>query len=346
MTLLLQLGCLFGLLALISWLLIARLTVILRDRNIMDRPDHRTLHIGAVPRGGGLVIISALILALLIAAFSSGRTLFFACLALLVLGWAALSWSDDKYGLSPRKRLLIQILLCFSTVAAFGWVDQVFGVNIGLIGVIVSLIGVLWMANLYNFMDGIDGLAAAQTIVASTTLGFWFYMAGDTPMALVCLTLAAASYGFILHNWCPAKIFMGDVGSISIGAFFGTLIIIGTNRHEISVLNFLGLFAVFVLDSSLTIIRRCIKGEKIWLPHRQHYYQRLATAGYSHSQIAISAIILMIICSLLATLSVAYHDMIVFSILGILITLIATLILVVWLEKQASHPPTHPPTEH
>ena len=184
-------------------------------------------------------------------------------------------------------------------------------------------------------MDGLDGLAGAQTVIASSTLSFWFFISGDAPLALVCLVLAASSYGFILHNWSPAKIFMGDVGSITIGAFFGTLIIIGSTRHGISVLSFINLFAVFIVDASYTIIRRAIKREKIWVAHNQHFYQRLAKAGYSHSYIAIAAAILMILCSVLATLSVAYHDMIGLSILGVTSSLLIAILLIIWLEKKS-----------
>ncbi len=332
----LLLALIFVVIATLSWWLVARLIKILIVRDIVDRPNHRTLHQGAVPRGGGLVIVLALVLALMCVAVTSLRPVFFLSLTFLVLAWAALSWWDDKHDLSPRYRLAVQLILCCLTVSGFGWVDQIYGFQLGIVGAFISLIGVLWMANLYNFMDGLDGLAAAQTIIASSTLSFWFYISGDASLAIVCLVLAAASYGFILHNWSPATIFMGDVGSITIGAFFGILIIVGSVWHDISVLSFISLFAVFIVDSSFTIVRRALRREKIWLPHRQHFYQRLASAGYSHSYIALAAIILMILCSLLATLSVAYHDTIEFSVLGVLISLIAAIFAVIQLERRAS----------
>lgn len=332
---LVYLACLALFVAVTTWFLVSRLIGLLNAHGIVDRPNDRTLHLGEVPRGGGLVIVFCLLISIFYAAFSSTRAAFFLSLAALTLGWAALSWVDDKHDLSARKRLVIQVFFCILTVAAFGWVDQVDGFGLGYLGAPVSVVGVLWMANLYNFMDGMDGLAGAQTVVASSTLSFWFYICGDTPLALICLVLAASAYGFVLHNWSPAKIFMGDVGSITIGGFFGTLIIIGSVRHDISVLSFICLFAVFIVDASFTIIRRAVKREKIWQPHRQHFYQRLATAGYSHSYIALAATILMLFSSVMATLSVAYHDMIEVSILGVSASLLIVILLVVWLEKRA-----------
>ena len=94
----------------------------------------------------------------------------------------------------------------------------------------ICIVGVLWLSNLYNFMDGMDGLAASQSIVASLTFGFWFFQAGSSSLALLCSLVAAANYGFLFYNWHPAKIFMGDIGSVTHGALFATMTIIAQNR--------------------------------------------------------------------------------------------------------------------
>ncbi len=318
----------------ISWFAIARLIDHLLARDIVDRPNHRTLHQGAIPRGGGLVIITMLIITLFVIALLSARPQLFVCLAGLVFAWAGLSWWDDRADLSPKFRIIIQLVICIFTVSALGWVSHLYSVNLFWLGPVLSVIGLLWMANLYNFMDGLDGLAASQTIIACITLAFWFLVLGDLELSLTCAILAASSYGFLLWNWSPAKIFMGDVGSISLGAFFGTIFIVGVTRFNLSIISFFGLFAVFIADATVTICIRVWRREKIWLPHRQHFYQRLANAGYAHSSIALAYIILMLICSVLATLGVIYHDMITHSLIAIIATLAIAAATIVYFEKR------------
>lgn len=321
----------------LSWWLLGLLIKVLISKEIVDRPNERTLHQGVIPRGGGLIIVAGLLLGLVFITISSGKTLFYGALALLMLAWACLSWFDDKYDLSPRFRLLIQLSLALITVFTFGWVDQILGVDLAWFGPLLSFVGLLWMANLYNFMDGMDGLAGSQSVIASITLSFWFYISGASFLAGLCLLVGACSYGFLLRNWSPAQVFMGDVGSITLGAFFGTLIIIGVSRYDLPVLSFISLFAVFIVDATITICMRAWRREKIWLPHRKHFYQRLANAGYEHSKIVIAAIVLMTLCSLFATLSVAYHDMIGGSIVGTIMLIIIAIFLTIKLEKKAQN---------
>ena len=331
----LHVGLLFAAVAAVSWFAVGWLIKRLVARDIVDRPNDRSLHQGTSPRGGGLVIVVSLIIALGFMSLTSGRPQLFAYLAVLVFVWASVSWWDDKADLSPKFRLLVQLSFCIFTVFALGWVSHVLSANLLLFGPILSVVGLLWMANLYNFMDGLDGLAASQTIVASISLAFWFLMFGDLSLALVFTVLAASSYGFLLWNWNPAKVFMGDVGSISLGGFFGAIFIVGVTRYDISIISFFSLFGVFIADATITILRRAWHREKIWLPHRQHFYQRLANAGYPHSAIALGSVILMLICSVFATFGVIYRDMIEYSLMAIIFTLAAIAILVIVLEKRA-----------
>jgi len=325
----------FVITALVSWLAIRHLIGYLISKDIVDRPNDRTLHQGAVPRGGGLIIVVGLLSVLAWLAMTSNRQVLFGCLTGVILAWAALSWWDDKYDLSAGFRLLVQLSICIFTVAALGWVNRVYTLDLAWLGPILSVIGLLWMANLYNFMDGLDGLAASQTIVASISLAFWFFVYGDNQLALICVVVAASSYGFLLWNWSPAKIFMGDVGSISLGGFFGCVFIFGVTRYDISIISFFALFAVFISDATVTILMRCLRREKIWQAHRQHFYQRLANAGYPHSKIALGSLLLMVISSFFATLGVIERDMIGFSLLAIVSILVAAAVLVIYLENRA-----------
>lgn len=325
---------LFVVIATLSWLLLKGLIPVLANNNIVDRPNSRTLHQGAVPRGGGLVIAVTLAVTALVLGLQSGRSTLLALAGLMLL-WGALSWCDDKQDLSARVRFSAQAVFAALTIAAFGWVDQLFGTPIAWFGALLSFIGILWMTNLYNFMDGMDGLAASQSIIGALTLAFWFYMVGDTQLSILCVSVAGSCYGFLLWNWHPAKVFMGDVGSITLGAFFATMIIIGANRHGFAVISLMLIFSVFIGDASVTILRRLRHGEKIWLAHRTHYYQRLANLGISHTVIVCGAIIIMLLCSLIATISVLYRDMMALAILAILALITATAVLVVALEVRA-----------
>jgi len=319
-----------------SWLAVRWLITYLARNNIVDSPNERSMHSGDIPRGGGLVIAGAVLLCLLILAVTGERPQFFGGLALCIGSWAALSWSDDKFDLSPKLRFSIQIAIASLTVVLFGWVDRFVGIDLAWAGPVFSVFGLLWLANLNNFMDGMDGLAASQAIIGSLTFTVWFAYLGDWQLATVCITVVAASYGFLLWNWQPAKIFMGDVGSISLGALYATLIIIAANRHQIPVFSLLLIFAVFIGDATFTIINRIRKGEKFWLPHRSHFYQRAGLAGVKHANVVLVAIIMMALCSVFATLSVLYRDTI--ALLGgvTLVMLSAAGYWVVMIEKRSA----------
>ncbi len=301
----------FLFLSLVSWLVVTSLITMLVKAQQVDKPNERTMHSGAVPRGGGIVISGAMITSLVCAAILGSQSLFYGVFALLMVAWTVLSWWDDRFGLSALRRFVPQLVFAVATVQAFGYVNHVIGIDIGLAGAVVTLLGIVWMANLYNFMDGIDGLAASQAIVASLTFAIWFYALANPTVALICVVVAGSSYGFLLCNWQPARIFMGDVGSITLGAFFATLMIIAATRHDVPILSLMLVFGFFILDTGITILRRIYAREVIWQAHTQHLYQRLVKSGFSHQSVTLASIILMLASSALATLSLARHDMII-----------------------------------
>lgn len=325
-----------------SWLLLKVLIGILVKRSIVDLPNERTLHQGAIPRGGGLVILLALILTLISLVFVDNRVLLFMALLITLLLWGGLSWWDDQHDLSPRFRFSLQLVFAGLGVLAFGWVSQVYvspriWFNLAWLAPLISLVGIVWMANLYNFMDGLDGLAAGQTIIASITLAIWFAQLGDNSLSLVCVVLAAASYGFLLWNWSPAKIFMGDVGSISIGAFFATLIIIANTRYDVPIIALVIVFGVFAFDATATLLYRFVRGERISQAHRTHYYQRLANIGIAHEKIAIALFVCMVLCSLIGSLAASSRDMIGLAIFLFVLLISIALISVKILESKSSN---------
>ena len=305
----------FVVISVFSWAAVKRLIVILIKAKQLDQPNERSMHSAAVPRGGGIVISLAMILALFVAAVFSSQPLFYSVFAILMGAWTVLSWWDDRSDLSAAIRIAPQFLFGIATIAAYGWVNRLAGFDIGHWGAIATLVGVVWMANLYNFMDGIDGLAASQAVVAALTFTAWFYFLASPILSLVCLVVAASSYGFLLNNWQPARIFMGDVGSVTLGAFFATCMILAATRHQVPILSLMLIFGVFILDTSVTVMLRIRRREPFWKSHRQHLYQRLVQSGFSHQMVTTGAILMMLMCSLMATLSLTHHAMISFFII-------------------------------
>jgi UDP-N-acetylmuramyl pentapeptide phosphotransferase/UDP-N-acetylglucosamine-1-phosphate transferase len=138
------------------------------------------------------------------------------------------------------------------------------------------------MTNLYNFMDGADGLAGSQGVAGFAAYAAGFVMAGDSALAAWCAAAAAACAGFLCFNWPPAKIFMGDVGSIPLGFLAGGLGLVGIWQGAWPVWFPLMAFAPFVLDASTTLARRALEGKRVWEAHREHAYQRMVQMGYGH----------------------------------------------------------------
>jgi len=299
-----------------SWLLSKWLIGYLNSKLLLDQPNHRSMHKTPTPRGGGLAF---LVVVPVFGAFSSLMFLDIIGIVLIVtmLLWGTLGFCDDKLDLSPRVRFVIQIALAAIAIMLFGPVSQISYSDLGVISLIMpiamvlSLLGYVWFVNLYNFMDGMDGLAAVQTIVAAITLAFWMHGANDLSVSFICLLLATACLGFLVFNWSPAKIFMGDVGSLSLGAVFAALFLYGVNNADTPILSFVLLFWVFIYDSGVTLLLRIKNREKVWQAHSQHHYQRLAKAGIAHDKVVILHLLLMIISSLLASISVQYPQLLI-----------------------------------
>jgi UDP-N-acetylmuramyl pentapeptide phosphotransferase/UDP-N-acetylglucosamine-1-phosphate transferase len=144
------------------------------------------------------------------------------------------------------------------------------------------MLAIAWMTNLFNFMDGADGLAGCQGVAGFAAYAAGFALAGDHNLAAWCAAVAAACGGFLLFNWPPARIFMGDVGSIPLGFLAGAMGFWGVWHGVWPVWFPLVAFAPFVLDASTTLLRRALSGARVWEAHRDHYYQRMVRLGYGH----------------------------------------------------------------
>jgi UDP-N-acetylmuramyl pentapeptide phosphotransferase/UDP-N-acetylglucosamine-1-phosphate transferase len=240
-----------------------------------DIPNDRSLHDRPTPRVGGWGIAPVSVLAILFIAPSLW------CAAAATVFLAAVSQVDDRRGLPARVRFAAHLIAVVGFVVLYpAQVPWWFLAGLSFL--------MLWLVNLYNFMDGADGLAGGMAL-----FGFGGYaiaaLTGAHPLpelALACAAVAGAALGFLLFNFHPARIFLGDAGSISLGFLAGALGYWGWSHGAWPVWFPVIVFAPFITDASITLARRVLRGEKFWQAHREHYYQRMVRSGMGHARTA------------------------------------------------------------
>jgi UDP-N-acetylmuramyl pentapeptide phosphotransferase/UDP-N-acetylglucosamine-1-phosphate transferase len=238
-------------------------------RIALDTPNERSLHARPVPRTGGLAIAAG-VAASCVLAPPGAAVILGAALALAVV-----SLLDDVRGLPTLARLAAHLAAAAAVLLyQVGYAEPVLFVAL--------LLAIAWYANLYNFMDGADGLAGAMTVIGLGAYAAAAHVAGSAALAVLCASIAAAAAAFLAFNVPPARLFMGDVGSVPIGFLAGALGVYGWSRGDWPLWFPLLVFAPFVCDATLTLLRRLLRGEKVWRAHREHYYQRLVRMGYGH----------------------------------------------------------------
>ena len=265
-----------------------------RVRQFLDTPNERSSHSRPTPHGGGAALVLAFTLGLLLAARLYGAweksflTLAVAALVLMVIGII-----DDLRGLSVRLRLVMYSMVCLLvSVTLLQSVGTQSVLWDGLL-VILGALAMLWSLNLYNFMDGIDGIAAIQTVLACVCAAVLSQVTGpDNSYALYCLMLAAAHSGFLIWNWPPARLFMGDAGSVPTGFLLAALALLGTVQGQLSPLCWLVLLATCITDASWTLVWRMGTGQDFTQPHRLHAYQRLSRHWGSHLNVDILLLVI------------------------------------------------------
>lgn len=253
-----------------------------------DIPNDRSLHASATPRIGGLVMMP---LALLPAAILlPGMRL----LALAGLALWLLSFIDDRRGLPVVLRLLAQSAAAWIVVARLDPAPA-------LIPAATFLLLLIWGANLYNFMDGADGLAGGMAASGFLVFGLASWN-GAPELAILCFLLATTALAFLLFNFAPAKIFLGDAGAVPLGFLAAALGLLGWQWHIWPSWFPVLVFSPFILDASVTLLKRLLRRERIWQAHREHYYQRLVRMGWSHRRLALMEYALMSACGASALL--------------------------------------------
>jgi UDP-N-acetylmuramyl pentapeptide phosphotransferase/UDP-N-acetylglucosamine-1-phosphate transferase len=267
-------------------------------RQILDVPNERSSHTRPTPRGGGLVIVVVTLLcgSLLAAVYASPGmwSAYFTYLAGALLV-AVVSWLDDLRSLPSLIRLSTHLLAALVAVAGLGYWERM---ALPLLGTVTpgwwgAVIGAAWivgLTNAYNFMDGTDGIASGQALVAGLGWALLGWGAGLPLVGGLGLLVACASLGFLIHNWPPARIFMGDVGSAFLGYTLAVLpLMYGFFRKDSAGVPVVGLLLVwpFVFDTVFTFFRRLSRRENVFAAHRSHLYQRMSSAHSGHARVAL-----------------------------------------------------------
>jgi UDP-N-acetylmuramyl pentapeptide phosphotransferase/UDP-N-acetylglucosamine-1-phosphate transferase len=258
----------------------------LRRRQILDLPNARSSHERPTPRGGGLAVIPVILLCWTGLALDGLVPL--GTLAPVAGGGALaiLSWRDDRGGLSVLIRLAGQIgavALCLFFLPGVGYIFQ--GMLAPPLDIAATAVIWVWFINLFNFMDGIDGISAAETIAlgGGVALTGTVTVVAEPGAIWLGLSIAAAALGFLAWNWHPAKLFLGDVGSIPLGFLLGWLLLVLAGTGAWAPALILPLY--YLADATLTLLYRLLRLQRVWEAHREHFYQKAAQRGASHGAV-------------------------------------------------------------
>jgi len=260
-------------------------------RGLLDRPNERSSHVCPTPRGGGLAIVVAFL---------------FGCIGVWLLGFisetlfislflssslvAGIGFIDDHGHVSAKIRLLMQLVAVVILGLGIGWPYDLSSVSPTIFYLLVLIISVggVWIINLVNFMDGIDGLVAAQMLLFALMMGSYAWFVYDlSSFVILCLITVSAIMGFLTLNFPPAKVFMGDVGSGFLGVIAVAFLLLAWHEEFRLFVAALILLGVLVVDSTFTLVRRLISGQNVFQAHRLHAYQKLSIVLNSHKKVTL-----------------------------------------------------------
>ncbi len=249
------------------------------------QPGDRQSHGEATPTGGGLgLVASTIITAMLVQIYFPLPVFWWQGVLPGVVVLTIIGWLDDRRPVSSLLRLLVQLAVSLWLI---GFVCSQVDLY-SLLWCVNGVLAVLWVMNLYNFMDGSNGMAGFQGVFSGLVLGFFFYLDNQYSMTLLSTAVAAACAGFLPLNFPRAKIFMGDVASVPLGFIFASLAIYGILSGALGLASSLLVMSVFFVDTTLTLLARAIRGERWYTAHNQHVYQRLIAKGWSHSRVLVA----------------------------------------------------------
>lgn len=301
-------------------------------------PVDRSSHNSPTPVGGGLAIVGAYLAGLLFLLWTGIVSASELGVLAVSLAVAMVGLIDDRRHVDFRLRLIVQFAAVFVAMVWIGGIPHpaTFGIFTGGSAVvwIVLALTLLWMTNLYNFMDGIDGFAGVQTFFVGLAAAGLLIHGEDYGLALLCLFLAAGATGFLVWNWPPARIFMGDVGSGFIGFTLGVVAILSIMHESMSLWSWLLLMGCFIVDATLTLLRRIVAGQRWYEAHCSHAFQKAARKLGSHQRVTVGLLLINVIWLLpMATLATIHPE---YGVYLAVIGLIPLGILALWLGAGGS----------
>ncbi len=256
---------------------------------IFDIPNDRSSHTTPTARGGGIIIVALSLVFYITYELIYGNINWYYVAGALII--AIISWLDDLISIRSIWRFAVHSLAAFVAIFGIGNIhfDIFYLDQFAWLQMLITFVWIVWLTNAYNFMDGIDGIAATQAITAGIGWFLFGFYTNETSISYFAAVLVTTNLGFIFHNWSPAKIFMGDVGSAFLGYTFAVIPLLFIENNSVKNTFTFAIFAVFLFlfDSILTFLRRVINREKFWEAHRSHIYQRLVISGFSHQKVTL-----------------------------------------------------------
>lgn len=272
--------------SMLSFGLTRALIPVLTKKSLIDHPNERSSHVAPTPRGGGWAIVLPVLAVLIYKLITNAWPDVIWSVVAGAIALSVISWLDDVRSLGVKIRLIIQLAAVTVVILAtpLAWV----GTMPMLLTIVVSMtiiLGWVWFINLYNFMDGIDGITGMQTIFVCAGISIIYWISGaHTPGSIeLPLLIASATAGFLWWNWSPAKIFMGDIGSVFLGFIVGWLLIELAMVGHWAAAIILPMY--YLADATITLCRRALRGDRFWEAHREHFYQRAHQAGLGHNNV-------------------------------------------------------------
>jgi Fuc2NAc and GlcNAc transferase len=263
-------------------------------KGIIDRPNERSSHSIPTPRGGGAAILVGSVLLIATLSWLQAIELHLAIALIgggLLVGWVG--FIDDRGSASVRLRFSLHLVAAMLAVYLLGGLPPLQigreSFDLGLAGDVLAVVAIVWVLNLFNFMDGIDGIAASQAVFVTGSAAWLAILAGaSASTSIASLVIAAASFGFLIWNWPPAKIFMGDVGSGFLGYVIAVLALASGRDNSVMLFIWLILGGVFFTDATVTLVRRLLRRERVYEAHRSHAYQWLSRRWLSHLRVTLT----------------------------------------------------------
>lgn len=275
----------------------------------LDVPNERSLHVRPTPRSGGVAILASTLAGGTAVTLGRAGSELVLWLLAAALPLATIAFLDDRNRVPVGPRLLVHLAVASLLVWGGGltaWRGIVPGLDLPLSSPIsgaLAFLFVVWMVNLFNFMDGMDGFAGGMAVIGFGILAGLAGMAGEPMLAALSIVVVAAAAGFLFFNFPPARLFMGDTGSSTLGLIAAAFTLWGAREGAFPCWIGVLVFSPFIVDASVTLLQRLLRGERIWVAHRTHYYQRLVQLGWGHRKTVLAEYALMGSCGVSALLA-------------------------------------------